>query len=435
MFAPLKIIAPEGTVVNCQFPAACGRGVNTVGYLEEEAAHECIAKMVYAGGLPEEVNSAWVGGRGGGLSIGGVNQYDESCGGPVLDSFAAGIGATPFRDGVDSGGDMINPQSAISDVEMIELNFPIMYLCRRHAVDSVGFGKFSGGLGLEAVYMAHRSKRLGMNLYRHAQKTAPNWGMFGGYPTAPTEALLVLNSLLPTWFQKSRTCHGFEDVELLGGELFNPPGPYTIPMIPVREYDLFFSRINAGGGYGDPLDRNPHSVLLDVERGAVSLDTAERVYGAVINLRTMQLDLEATRQRRREIIKERLSEGKAPNQSNIDSAAFKNCNPKSVVRIHEYLDVMEIDGRQLVRCLRCGYLFCDADDNYKKYALLRERDLSDVKLRALRSKEPIWVTYQEYICPGCGTLLEVDNACPQLDSQEEWILWDMQLKLPVAQSG
>ena len=107
----------------------------------------------------------------------------------------------------------------------------------------------------------------------------------------------------------------------------------------------------------------------------------------------------------------------------------------SLLRISEYLEIVEVDGRQLVRCVKCGHFFCDVRENYKNHALVRERDLADVKLRSLLSKEPIWVLYQEYICPSCGTLLEVDNVCPQLDSAEEWVLWDVQLKLPVVKSN
>ncbi|MFC2013423.1 hydantoinase B/oxoprolinase family protein [Chloroflexota bacterium] len=427
MFAPVKVVAPEGTVVNCKFPAAVSRGVMTVGCLIEETVHECIAKMLYAGGLTEEVSSAWIGAGGARLSVAGLDQYDDPCGGPILDSFAAGIGATPFRDGVDSGGQMMNPQSTISDVEIIEMTYPIMYLTRRQATDSGGFGRFSGGMGLEIVYMAHRSKSLRVNLYRHSQKTPPNWGMFGGYPSAPTEAVIVLNPPLPTLFQQSKIPTGFESVEPLGGDIFNPSTPHLIPDIQVKEYDLFITHLNAGGGYGDPIDRATDAVLEDVKRAAISEDTAERLYGVVINHSTMQLDSEATRKRREVIVRERLSHGKMPCESNIESGPFENLSPKSVVRIHEYLEIADIDGRKLVRCLKCGHIFCDADDNYKKYALLRERNLSDVKLRALLSKEPIWVLYQEYICPGCGTLLEVDNVCPQLDNPDEWVLWDTQL--------
>ena len=127
---------------------------------------------------------------------------------------------------------------------------------------------------------------------------------------------------------------------------------------------------------------------------------------------------------------ERLREGKMSCPPSIDREALKAQNSTTIVKFHEYLELAEIGAGTYVRCVICGYVFCDDHDNYKKYALLRERDLGEASLRALISKAPIWVVYQEYICPGCGTLLEVDNFCPRLDSPEERILWDIELKLP-----
>lgn len=102
--------------------------------------------------------------------------------------------------------------------------------------------------------------------------------------------------------------------------------------------------------------------------------------------------------------------------------------PDLPLRIHEYLEIARDDqGRKVIRCLRCGNVFCEATDNYKKYALRRVRDLSDVRLRTLITGEPSIVQYQEYICPGCATMLEVDVWCPELDDDEP--LWDIQIKV------
>ena len=58
MEAPVKLIIPEGTVLNCKFPAACGGGPST-GLLLTNVASDCIAKMLYAGGVHEDVNAAF----------------------------------------------------------------------------------------------------------------------------------------------------------------------------------------------------------------------------------------------------------------------------------------------------------------------------------------------------------------------------------------
>ena len=79
------------------------------------------------------------------------------------------------------------------------------------------------------------------------------------------------------------------------------------------------------------------------------------------------------------------------------------------MRIHEYLKVVKKDGgEKVIKCIKCGYEFCTIEENYKEYALLWKRDFKDIKLRYPISGEKPKVTYQEFICPGCGVLLEVE---------------------------
>jgi N-methylhydantoinase B len=53
-----------------------------------------------------------------------------------------------------------------------------------------------------------------------------------------------------------------------------------------------------GGGYGNPLERDPDAVERDVVNGYVSIDRARDDYGVVIDPVTLKVDLEATRVRR-----------------------------------------------------------------------------------------------------------------------------------------
>ncbi|MBI3077818.1 MAG: hypothetical protein HYY85_12680, partial [Deltaproteobacteria bacterium] len=97
------------------------------------------------------------------------------------------------------------------------------------------------------------------------------------------------------------------------------------------------------------------------------------------------------------------------------------------MRFHESLEIVEVDGRREVRCLRCGHGLGGADENYKRHAAYRERPLLQVPSRRLASGEPPLTVYQEFCCPGCGTLLEVDDLCPALEIPESAVVWDIRL--------
>ena len=86
-------------------------------------------------------------------------------------------------------------------------------------------------------------------------------------------------------------------------------------------------------------------------------------------------------------------------------------------RLTEYLDA--VDGE--IRCRRCGHVLGPASRNYKLGALVRDRPLTDgnphVRDPAIYTDST--VAFREFVCPGCGTLLDtevaVDGAPPQWD--------------------
>ena len=113
----------------------------------------------------------------------------------------------------------------------------------------------------------------------------PPWGLFGGKPGAPGEYLLIKSS----------------------GETIRLRSKCTVRM---ERGDILVIRTPGGGGYGNPLERDPKLVLRDVLDGLVSLDSARRDYGVVIDPETMELDLEATRKLRENLsASERQMEG------------------------------------------------------------------------------------------------------------------------------
>lgn len=422
---------PEGTFLNCRFPASCGAGT-IAGNTLIVAAASCVAKMLYAGGLYEYVNASWgalsgsAANFGPGCWYGGHSQHNRVVGQGMYDLFAGGQGATPYRDGNDTGGVYTNARSAISDVEWTETYFPFLFFAHRHGVDSGGYGKFRGGMNLESIQVIYGSKDLSMDyLAGPGGGEIRGFGLFGGYAMGRHlgDSVLVLVSeedflgkvsqgVYPTridelksWGIEYRKSPDFHLERQLGGIRIHAP-----------EYSLLCYSYGTGGGYGDPLDRDPSRVEQDVKNGAVTLKTAHDIYGVLIDEKTLKFNPEKTKRKREEIRRERLRKGQLLTQGPLRRVEPSE-KKKSLMKITEYLEIVEKNnGEKTICCVSCGTQFCAVGDNYKKHALRLTRDLREIK-NVTEGEEPI-TSYQEYICPGCGVLLQVDTFCPLIDTDE-----------------
>ena len=433
---------PEGTFLNCHFPASCGLGTQA-GITLIHAAAGCLAKMMYTAGLYEFVNASW-GAQGGsgasfgpGVWYGGHDQYGRIVGQGTYDLFVGGQGATPSRDGNNTGGVYTNPRSAGADVEWTETYYPLLYLAQRHGTNSGGYGKFRGGMNLESLAMVYGTEDLSIDYLPGPEGgEARGFGLFGGYPmgghlgdsvfllTSKEDLLEKFsngiyptnnNELSPPWGINVRMSTEFNFERQLGGIRTNVP-----------QYSLIGYSFGCGGGYGDPLQRDPQKVVQDVKDHAVTIETATNIYGVVIDPKNLEIDFKKTEARRKEIRSERLNKAQNLTPGKPSIKLDQPTKKKSLIRISEYLEIVEkVDGAKVICCTECGNEFCNMGDNYKKYALRQVKDLREMK--KLGEGEDTLTHYQEYICPRCGTLLQVDTWCPLIDSDEP--LWDIDVKV------
>jgi len=432
----------EDSFINCRYPASCGLGTNA-GQTLIAAAAGCVAKLLYAAGEYDSVNASWGGGSGAiasfgpGTWYGGHNQHGGVVGAGTYDNFAAGQGATPFRDGNDTGGVYVNPRSTISDVEWVEMYFPFLTLAKRNNPGSGGFGKHRGGMGLEVIQLVYGTKDLNVDFLPGPEGgLSKGFGLFGGYPQGQAlgDSVLMVTpgeetidkfkseKRYPTSFDQlksvsvnSRESPDFSLKRQLGGIRLDVP-----------EYSIFCYSYGLGGGYGDPLDRDPARVYDDIVKEALSAEIAARVYGVVFKPKGVEIDLEKTAGAREKLRQERLRRAKkvTPQLEVKKRDPAEECKP--LKRISEYLEIVEkADGNKVISCLKCGVEFCGPEDNYKKYALVNVRDPNEMK--AVATTDDTLTYYREFICPGCGTLLQVEVWCPLLDSEEP--LWDICVKV------
>jgi N-methylhydantoinase B len=416
--APVTIRVPEGSLIHCRFPAACG-GSPRVGQYIVAAVSECLAKMLYAAGLPGDVNASWqglwyVGGPS--YFYGGKNQHGWPVPQGLYDIHGGGLGATPSRDGVSTGGHPNIPSGGISDVERIEMQYPFTYFARRHLPDGGGFGRWNGGNASERVYRARGSKDLSVDFKPYGGLPHGGFGLFGGHPAGPGG----IRTLFEPMDGAGAYPVGAEDLLGLGVARVSVPAgsPHRV-MIPEGWWVTDF--VQGGGGYGDPLDREPERVSKDVRDGLVTRRSADLVYGVVLS-DDLRVDPSATQRRRDAIRAQRRSASRPPEPA----ATFRSTTWTNAARPHECLEIVRGDaGESAVRCVRCARLLCPADQNYKRFALRRDLDLAELAGRLMPDGKPYIGVFREYSCPGCATALQVDVFCPSLGGDED--VWDIRI--------
>ena len=272
---PIKVIAPEGSIVNCTKPSPVS--VATVGAIQSvnNAACTTIAKMLASHDKYEDQTSAVWHANHFAVFMFGKNQRGGDAIGILTETFAGAGGARTFADGVDIGGEIPNPISRMANVETVEAMFPVRYLFRRRLKDSGGGGEFRGGTGGEIALVPHDAPDGGMHyvLSGKGSKFPQSEGLNGGNPGA-------LNDYVWVHSDDSKASHN-----CFSQSLSSIPGEkesISWGVFPLMGNDALYVRWNGGGGVGDSLDREPSVVLSDVINSLISPEAAKEIYGVVI---------------------------------------------------------------------------------------------------------------------------------------------------------
>lgn len=172
----------------------------------------------------------------------------------------------------------------IDSVEMLERTYPLHFRSLRLLADSGGAGRLRGGPASEVVYGPRTTPLRAFYLADYARN--PARGVRGGLPGTAASASVIERD-------------GSErEVEPVGDSLLEP-GQW------IRGVEA------GGGGYGDPLEREPQSVLEDVLERWVSAKAAHDVYGVVLGEGGpgggLAVDLQGTRERREALLRQRTS--------------------------------------------------------------------------------------------------------------------------------
>lgn len=269
-YRPIELITPKGTMVN---PEA---NVPVAGWAEPKNRVGDLITKAMAGALPEQTIAA----TKGSCQQWAISGSDPETGSEFVyyESFGGGYGARATKDGMEAvQSHSQNTKNA--SIEELEDHYPLFVKRYELVQESAGPGRTRGGLGLRRdVEFYGDNGTLVINSDR--MRNAP-WGLFGG-KEAETSRYHVNGVPL----ESSKITRRIETNDVVG---IQTPG---------------------GGGYGDPLERDPAMVLADVVQEKITVESARDEYGVVIDPGDEVVDVEATRRLRRD----RTADAKASDQ-------------------------------------------------------------------------------------------------------------------------
>lgn len=263
-FRPITLKLPEGSLVNPLPPSPCGARTATI----LRTADVLLGALVKA--LPERLPAC----SSGVLETIYFGGTDPLNGQEYITNELemGGQGARSGGDGLDTiCTNVVNILNV--PTEAIEMDFPLRVLRTHLRSGSGGAGEYRGGLGFEKEFEVVRGEMTAT--YRGERHYSQPWGLFGGLPAPSGRAVVIRKT-------------GEEEVI-----------PSKRDVI-LHEGDKIYMSIPGGGGYGDPLKREPELVLRDVLDGRVFLEAAFEDYGVVIDKQSMALDLDKTKELRKE---------------------------------------------------------------------------------------------------------------------------------------
>jgi acetophenone carboxylase len=245
----------------------------------------------------------------------GINQWGNPSVAMGLEINAAGSGARPDMDGVDTAGPIFGTGADSLDTEFGEREYPLFYLWRtKHQPDSGGFGKYRGGSGWEVAYGVTNVPQYGMlRTIGVGSKFPGSFGLFGGYGAGMVPGIRVANTNLVEMMGRADRDIPYSTEQLItekaveGEYIFSAA---TQSLTTVKPGDIFMGYICGGGGYGDVLDRDPGLVMRDLKAQVVSHWAAQNIYKIVYDMETLQVDPKKTQELRQAEREQRKRRGK-----------------------------------------------------------------------------------------------------------------------------
>jgi N-methylhydantoinase B len=364
-----------------------------------DAVWRCLSQLLLASEKYKDQAMAVWSGTSMAPIFAGTSQHGFPFAATEMSHFGGGGGARTYADGVDTAGIVFNTTPNMPNIEDQEAEYPVLYLFRRHLRDSGGPGRFRGGRSGELAYTSYEAPGHGLEgLFAGTGAEMPNAiGIAGGMPGASIRVARVVQTDLVDRLKRHQPLPSSLDaidgqVEILCAKHERSP---------MAEGDVWFHSWQAGGGYGDPLTRDPATVADDALRGVISAEAAAGIYG--VRLRAdSTLDAKATEQSRLGLRKARLQRGMKPTEGELRFSGRGR---------HRYADSFELDlDANVVACGHCGHRHCGTGEDVLPHLV----EVND----ALQHAGPVRgedydrgrFKLRQLCCAECGGLVDVQVA-------------------------
>jgi N-methylhydantoinase B len=274
IFRAISVVAPLGSMFNPRFPHGTFARLNQIQRVADN-----ILKAL-SPHLPSELRSAGTSAHIHWLSYSGFSPDSQEYWVHLEPESGGSFGGRNGKDGSDAIA-VLDTNTRNVPIEHVERVFPIR--CERYELrdEEPGAGKWRGGMGIVRV---NRMLVPTIVSCEGDRSFEPPWGTSGGADGKTGSVRKLWDGGAETWHSK------FTGLDLQAGEMLEIRSPM-------------------GGGYGDPLEREPSLVMADVADGLISLESASKVYGVVIDDKRKTVDFGATQDARRKLRETRGSNG------------------------------------------------------------------------------------------------------------------------------
>lgn len=392
------IIAPEGTLVNAIFPAAINRAPLGTGWMIGNLVAQCLSQMLDREFEFRKNVQASCCGTFDFACVAGMDERHET---PVpflnvvMETVAGGYGARPMHDGINTGGSFCIPMGRVPDAEITELLYPLLVLWRREEKDSGGAGRQRGGTSCAVAMTPHgTSVPASLVMSTSGKATAQNPGLAGGYPGNLGHDVVVQGAGVTDMLARGELPG---DLDELSGTA-EATQCFSHGML--SPGDVLYMNCQGGGGYGDPILRDPAMVAQDFSDGLLTAKAAKEIYGVVLNNHgsadpgaSTALRAEIRQARLRDMVIGSMLEGRED---------VANGRP-----IDDNMTFVSDGYASKICCKHCGQTLGDHDNVLHIGVIEGESYLAGSIVRSDPQRfVSESVAFVQHVCPGCGIAVQ-----------------------------